>query len=127
MTLADNHELWRKAKTLEDVGEMTANWIEGTSNYHPDYWANTVDEETIPLRSVLANFNRRGLVTDFSQPGKALTDEGFAQRAAVSGYACESVANRLAALTHRTYLVVFIFEPGMTGCGNQIPSTLNGF
>lgn len=76
----DDERLWREAQTLDELGELTARWIEGTLPYYP-FYGETIDPETEPLQDKLAYFNRNGLVTTFSQPAEPLDEEGFAQRA----------------------------------------------
>lgn len=63
--------LWRDARTLADLGELTARWLEGTVGSVPG----TVpgcgpDEETGPLVAVLATANRAGFVTS-AGPGRS--------------------------------------------------------
>jgi hypothetical protein len=78
--------LWRRARTLADLGELTAQWLEGTVSSIPGVVSGYgPDEETIHLIPILAAANRAGFVTDFSQPGE--DDEGWIQRAAVAGFA----------------------------------------
>ncbi|MFI0742397.1 DUF6919 domain-containing protein [Streptomyces sp. NPDC021100] len=79
---------WRSARTLDDLGQLVALWLEGTitsqTGYQPGYGP---DEETTELIPVLAAANRAGFVTDCSQPGCDETVDGrrWQQRAAVSG------------------------------------------
>jgi hypothetical protein len=82
--------LWGEAKTLEELGEVTAKWIEGSVSYHPCYGGD-IDDETTPLGEKLSYFNRNGLMTTFSQPAEPLDEEGFSQRACLEGYAREEM------------------------------------
>lgn len=118
-------DLWGEAKTLEELGEVTARWIEGSVSYHPCYRAD-IDAETRPLGKKLAYFNRNGLVTTFSQPAEPLDEEGFSQRACVEGYAREDVAKRIATIGLYTELLILIYPPDWQG-GYQIPITLDEF
>lgn len=118
-------EAWSRAKTLNDLGEITALWIEHRLNFHPCY-GDGPDSETDEIAGYLANFNRLGLVTTHSQPAEAIDDSGSGQRACIEGYASEETAKRLAAVTLHTDLLVFIFEPGGTG-GYQIQITTQNF
>ncbi len=118
-------EQWREAKTLEELGELTAKWIEGKLSYYPCYGGDA-DAETTPLQETLAYFNRNGLVTTFSQPAEPIDEEGSSQRACVDGYAREEVAKKLAALGLCTDLLVLIYPPNWTG-GYQVPITLSEF
>ena len=70
VSLAENE--WRKAKSLNDIGELTAKWIEGTLPYYPLYDSETLDEEGFEIRQPLIFFNRSGFVTEFSQPAEEL-------------------------------------------------------
>lgn len=122
-------DLWRQAKTLEDLGELTARWIEGTLDYYPGY-GGPIDAETIPLQHLLAEFNRSGFVTTFSQPAAPLRKSkggSYGQRACVQGYAQEVVAKRIAALGLYTDLLVLDFPPGDYTYGYQIPITVTDF
>ncbi len=62
---------WRAARTLAGLGELTAEWLEGTiasiPTVVPGYGP---DEETAALIPVLAACNRAGYVTTVSQPGE---------------------------------------------------------
>lgn len=118
-------EQWRVAKTFDELGELTANWLEGKQSYYPLYGGNP-DSETTSISEILAYFNRNGLVTTFSQPAEPLDEEGSAQRAAVEGYASEETAKKLAILGLCSDLLVFIFPPNRVG-GYQIPITLSQF
>ncbi|HEU0143684.1 MAG TPA: hypothetical protein VFQ47_02755 [Nitrososphaera sp.] len=121
----DGERLWLEARTLDELGELTARWIEGTLPYYP-FYGGTIDPETEPLQDKLAYFNRNGLVTTFSQPAEPLDEEGFAQRACVKGYAREELAKRLASLGLYTDLLVLIYPADVAG-GYQIPITLSEF
>jgi hypothetical protein len=121
----DGERLWLGAKTLDELGELTARWIEGTLPYYP-FYSGTIDPETEALQGKLADFNRHGLVTTFSQPAEPLDEDGFAQRACVEGYAREELAKRLAALGLYTDLLVLIYPADVTW-GYQIPITLSEF
>ncbi|MFR0358639.1 DUF6919 domain-containing protein [Streptomyces sediminimaris] len=114
-------ELWRTAHTLEDLGELTAQWLEGRITHLPGYYADGPDEETTSLVPHLAEANRNGYVTDFSQPGLTYPG-GDAQRAAVSGFCTEDVADRIGAAVLLTDLVAIVTPPGSSN-PTQIPVT----
>ena len=118
-------ELWRDAKTLNEIGELTARWIEGSLPFHPCY-GDSSDEETETIQSQLINFNRNGFITTFSQPAEAWDEEGSAQRAAVEGFAEEVTAKRIAALGLHTDLLVLIYPPEVQW-GYQIPISVRNF
>ena len=76
---------WAEARTLLEVGELTAQWLEGRIPKSP-WYRGAPDPETTEIVPVLAALNRIGFVTTMSQPGRGLSEE-YAQRAEVSGYA----------------------------------------
>jgi len=119
-------QAWRRARTLEDLGELTARWCEGTLRYMPTD-APEPYEETEPIREVLASINRSGLMTTFSQPGEPLDNEGYAQRACVEGYATEATARRLGTLALWTELLMHVFPPSRYQGGYQVPVTIAEF
>ncbi len=120
-----NAELWKNAKTLPEIGELTTRWIQGTLPLHPCY-GDSPDEETESIQKYLINFNQNGLITTFSQPAENLDEEGYAQRAALEGFAEENTAKKIAALGLYTDLLVFIYPPGIEW-GYQIPVSLQEF
>lgn len=113
--------LWRAARTLDDLGELTAQWLEGTITYQPGDFGTGPEEETIPLIPYLADANRHGYFTDFSQPGLTYPN-GDAQRAAVAGFCTEELADRIAAAVLRTDLIAIITPPDLYN-PTQIPVT----
>ena len=97
--------LWLTARTLADLGELTAQFIEGKIAYSPTHGA-PVDPETAGLVPVLAAANRAGFVTHQSQPGMPLDEHGSAQRANVSGYATPGAFSRLMAAASGADLII---------------------
>lgn len=77
--------LWRSARTLADLGDLTARWLAGEITHVPGY-SGGPDEETASIRQVLIDLNRAGLVTHGSQPGESDATGWWAQRAAVEGF-----------------------------------------
>lgn len=122
-----DREAWGRAASLEDVGELTARWLEGGLDHHPLQFGGGPDSETGPLRETLAAANRRGFVTECSQPGVPTDGAGSAQRAAVQGRARETLARRIGALGLRTDLLVFVFPAGDYRHGYQVPITVEEF
>lgn len=95
---------WAEARTLADLGELTALWLEGHLVHQPGYAdpdpgeTPGPDPETEPLVPVLAAANRAGYVTDGSQPGEDITGSNgvrYQQRAAVEGYADDATCAAL--------------------------------
>ncbi|MFF3982709.1 DUF6919 domain-containing protein [Streptomyces sp. NPDC001828] len=78
---------WSSARTLTDLGELTAQWLEGSlATLAGGAYRGGPDEETGPLVPVLAAVNRAGYVTTQSQPGldgPAFDGRRWRQRAAV--------------------------------------------
>lgn len=74
---------WAQPLSLHEVGDLTAQWLEGRG-WAPWNTGAPPDLETTDLVPFLAKMNRSGFVTEFSQPG---TREGHtAQRATVEGF-----------------------------------------
>ena len=104
---------WGAARTLADLGELTALWLERDGvTCHPGYgdWEGDPgpDDETAEIVGPLAAANRAGYVTTNSQPGYRgdgvdpdnLGSGGtreWTQRAAVTGYATIATRDRLRA------------------------------
>lgn len=104
---------WRSARTLADLGELTARWLEGDLDEVPGY-GGPPDEETRPLVPALAALNRAGYVTIGSQPGETGrgVDGGFwEQRAAVDGLASGLLVWRIAGAAERAGLTVITHDP----------------
>ncbi|MFI7080915.1 DUF6919 domain-containing protein [Micromonospora sp. NPDC049903] len=111
---------WATATSLTDLGELTARWLTGDLDETPTY-GGPPDEETATLVPVLAALNRAGFVTDFSQPGQEL-DQGWRQRAAISGFVDDPTCRRLTAALAATDLVL-LHE--YSDSGVRIPVTLD--
>lgn len=108
-----DRKAWASTCTLTDVGELTAQWLEGRISSVPGF-CGAPDEETLPLVPVLARLNRAGYVTDCSQPGEIDDCCGgglIEQRAAVQGYASPQVAGTLIRAAETAGLVVVSCSP----------------
>lgn len=109
--------LWRRVECLEDVGELTARWLEGDIGTCPGYYGRP-DEETEELIPTLAALNRSGFVTIGSQPGKGPTRGAWEepemrwwwQRAAVDGLAQPEIADRIQEASAASGLLVVRHE-----------------
>lgn len=110
MNVEDEIALWKGGKTINDLGELGAQWLEGKIEYQPGY-AGRPDEETTPLVAFLAPINRAGVYTTGSQPGIPVAD-GSGQRAWVEGYCAKPIATKIAAALLETDLVVIATPPG---------------
>jgi len=86
-------ELWTQARSLADLGQCVALWLEGRLPPRPtSMHCGDVSDETARLVSVLARLNRGGrFITEGSQPARTPTQCAYGgyrpwQRAAVMGY-----------------------------------------
>ncbi|GAB15859.1 hypothetical protein ARGLB_093_00120 [Arthrobacter globiformis NBRC 12137] len=120
--LADR-EVWRQASTLAAAGELTARWLEGTSEYQPGTLAPRFDDETLPIAGQLAELNRSGLFTKESQPGLG-PDAGHAQREYVTGFCSAESAALLLRLSAGTELIAIAHAPGEVSQAS-VPVTLH--
>ena len=116
---------WHTARTLADLGQLTALWLEREVLCHPGYgdWDDDPgpDQETAEIVGPLVAANRAGYVTvssqpgyqgpgcDPDQPGSGHTRQ-WTQRAAVTGYATIPVRDRLRAVLPLQSLI-FIDQP----------------
>jgi hypothetical protein len=88
---------WQDARTLADLGELTAQWIEGKISSQPGYHG-TTDIESPDMVPVLAAVNRAGYMTIQSQQGSdgpGCDGAHWVQRAAVEGFASHELAQRI--------------------------------
>jgi uncharacterized protein DUF6919 len=109
--IAESEALWAAARTLADLGELTAQWLEGKIAFVPSVVpGHGPDEETGDLIPVLAACNRAGFVTHQSQPGEepAPGHDGqmWVQRASVMGFAATATLDALRAQTAGTRLLL---------------------
>jgi hypothetical protein len=91
LTRADRPR-WVAARTLPDLCELTAQWLEGRIASQPGYYGSVdVDEDDAPdLTDTLVALNRAGFLTNSSQAGfDGLGYDGahWHLRAAVTGFA----------------------------------------
>jgi hypothetical protein len=122
--MTDGRELWREVRTHRDFGRATAAWLERRLDYHPSYVGARPDDESDDLIPALVAINERGFVTETSQPGVPLDENGSGQRAFLDGLCSESTAWRICRALHGTDLVVVAFPPLASGRG-QIVVTLD--
>lgn len=123
---------WRSARTLADLGELTARWLQGDIAQYPCYGGRP-DAETVPLIPVLADLNRAGLITIYSSPGLDVRGADGArrqQRAAVEGFiAGTATAREFVANVGRAGMDVIVHHPDFRPrwrwrCDEEIPVTL---
>lgn len=116
MNRADR-KLWNSARTLDDLCELTAMWLEGDLASQPGYAANCgPDDETLPLVPLLASLNRAGIMTTGSQPafdGQDADGAHWKQRAAVEFYfrAQDPCVLRLTRTAREAGLLAIAFPP----------------
>lgn len=121
---------WESARTLDDLGQLTARWLEGTLPFVPGY-AGAPDPETLPLTGVLAGLNRAGYVTCASQPADACCGYDGAwweQRAAVEGFTGPRTAERIVRAAGAAGLITVAYAPAdlprwRIGYGRAVPVT----
>ena len=130
MNRADR-KLWAAARTLADLGELTARWLEGRISSQPGYYG-AADIEDPAMIPVLARLNRAGFVTVSSQQGSSgpgYDGAHWRQRAAVDGFADESAALRIIrAVAPVQGLVTVSFPPSTLPrrrfrCDKELPVT----
>ncbi|OIJ95421.1 DUF6919 domain-containing protein [Streptomyces colonosanans] len=76
---------WKAARTLSDLGQLAADWWEGSVRHLPGHRASHRPHPT--LATVLAAANRAGFLAVAAQVG--LTDGPLQQKAAVQGFATD--------------------------------------
>jgi hypothetical protein len=119
-----NSLTWSKARSLADLGEITARWLLGLVPNHPCQ-EGPPDLETNKIKRALIRLNRSGWVTDFSQPAEP-HHNGCAQRACVSGFCDERLARTIATLMLCAELMALAFPPNGGG-GYRIPITIDDY
>ncbi|WP_149561539.1 DUF6919 domain-containing protein [Streptomyces cacaoi] len=86
---------WKSARTTAALGELMAQWLEGSISSRPGYTPRYgPEDETRPLVPTLAALCRAGYVTTCSQPGLVgwgADDAWWEQRAAVEGVVTDPV------------------------------------
>jgi len=97
---------WGDARSLSDLGELMARFLEGALAEAPTC-VGRPDPETDPIVAVLAQVNRAGFVTTCSQP----VDTGLRQTAFVVGLCSEATARSVCAHLTHTHLTVAAVSP----------------
>lgn len=119
--LRADREAWKRARSLADLGELTAQWLEGVILCQPAYCdpedldpgeTPGPDPETALLVPWLAAACRAGYVTSQSQPGATDWQAGESyQRAAAEGFCDLDAYVRLGTLAHEAGLIVIAHDP----------------
>lgn len=97
LTRADRPR-WAATRTLADVSELTAQWLEGHIDSQPGYYGRVDVDEAPGLTDALITLNRAGLVTDNSQAGydgPGHDGAHWRQLAAVTGFCDKDTHRRL--------------------------------
>ena len=110
--LAGQHR-WQSARSLGDLAELTALWLEGKIGSQPAYAGRGPADETRPLVTALAGLCRAGYMTVNSQPALPRDARGFQQRAAVHGFAAPEAARRVADAAAAAGLAVIAVSPAV--------------
>jgi hypothetical protein len=98
-----DHNRWASARTLLDLGELTACWLEGRLASLPGYVPDEgPDEDLRPLMPVLTRLNRLGYVMTGAQPGRD-SAPGFDGALWQSRAAIEGVCRMSTAVTLSRY------------------------
>jgi hypothetical protein len=120
---------WAAARTLPELADLMALWLEGELSMWPGHGAGA-DEETTLMLPTLAAANRAGFLTDQSQPG--YDGPGFdglhwQQRAAVSGLvADEQLLIQIRRAGEKAGLLVLISHPRLLPRGHGTTCTVRG-
>jgi hypothetical protein len=121
---AGGDRAWAAARSLGELGELVAQWLEGRLSSVPtQVGEGGPDLETKALIGTLAAFNRAGFVTEHSQPAEP-PQGGSAQRACVHGFCAKETAETIAAACLATDLVCLVYLPG-GGEGPYVPVTID--
>lgn len=95
---------WSAATSIDDMGELVIDWLQGRTTALP-WHVGPPDEETASIRTHLVAFNRLGgVISTNSQPG--VEADGNRQRAWVSGRATPAKLKILIDRAERAGLVV---------------------
>lgn len=122
---------WYAAGSVAELGELTADWLEGSGSPPPGYLSNEPDDETRDLIPALSTACRAGYVTTQSQPGHRAeigwNGRIFEQRAAVEGWASSlRVIESLRRESRKAGMTFLAYRPGVRS-GEGIPVTrMNG-
>ena len=94
MTEEETRQVWKEARTFEDLCGLTIEFIQRKFPRSPGYMGE-INDETDRIQHYLVRLNAMGFLTLSSQPAEALA-EGCAQRAAVRGFMQERLARQFA-------------------------------
>lgn len=109
---------WKDARSVADLGQAMALWIEGRIPTSPTEIDSGIYDETHHLAPTLAACNRAGYVTTCSQPGHppARGHDGrtYRQRAAVRGWIADhQLLDRIRTAAKQAGITVLAHRPGV--------------
>ncbi|MCG0061714.1 hypothetical protein L0F81_00170 [Streptomyces tricolor] len=120
---------WASARTLPEMAQLMALWLEGELSMWPGY-DDGAAEETAALIPTLAAANQAGFLTDQSQPGydgRGFDGLRWQQRAAVTGLvADEQLLTRIRRAGEAAGVTVFIAHPRLLPQGQGDTGTIRG-
>jgi hypothetical protein len=105
---------WQSARTLADLGDLTARWIEGGLASQPGYCGSSDVDDPERLVPLLARLNRAGFVTTGSQEafnGTGYDGAHWQQRATVEGFATGVALMRFSDAAHDAGLLAVAYDP----------------
>jgi hypothetical protein len=108
-----DRERWQAARTLTDVGNLMADWIQGKITTRPGYYGPTDLDQPDTLVPLLASLCRDGFVTHQSQEGFSgwgYDGAWWVQHAFVEAFTTEDVVDRLYE-TASSRLIVISHDP----------------
>lgn len=116
MTNITIDNVWQSANNLHDLGELTAQWLEGSIKGNHPFGYTQPNTETRLITPTLARINRKGMVTWTSQPGSTPSspwpDAIMAmQRADVAFYTSHETAMALIDQVKATHLSYIVYGP----------------
>ena len=122
---------WKRAQSLADLGELTAQWLESRITTHPGCVDDAgPDEETKHLVPLLATINRGGYVTTCSQPGHSPERHRgsvYEQRAAVQGYIADGpLLRRIRSAASQAGITVIAHRAGSKPRPGEPVTTVDG-
>jgi uncharacterized protein DUF6919 len=110
-----DRQAWRSARTFADLGELTAQWIEGKLGEQLGYCGPSDLDDPERLVPLCAALCRAGYMTTQSQEahdGLGYDGAHWAQRAAVEGFASPEMTAILYDAAHAARLWIIARDPG---------------
>lgn len=105
---------------MHDLARVTVRWLQGNVEFTPTH--DSPDPETAVIHESLVKINTAGFMTEFSQPAELYLSGG--QRAAVSGFCEQSLAERIQSLLLPVEVLVLAWPPDYGGVA-EVPITMS--